>query len=277
MFNYLDKLEFTGTGMNAGIYTFIQEQQGFETPAITVRKGDEVRTVSAGLFKFIRSGAPRYANGDIVQVVFDNKLISAKISQVYASFTNEPNTYSVEFLSDVVADVGVLDDKTFREDYIFPIAVKKTDSSATTLKHINRVAELLNNIAIMLIKRASLHDASKLVSPEKDILDIMVYINQNEGPAPYGSVEYQRRSQFLKPFLDSHYSKNDHHPEYHPNYLNSMNLMQITEMAMDWWAAAERGGETVINLTHSAERFCMSDQVKQIIANTYDALGVKYK
>lgn len=273
-FKHLDKLEYTGVELSPGIYTFIETSKGVvPDDVVRVQRGDNLYDVLTSLFKFVRHGAPIYKRDTKVKFVHRDQVLEGWIRAVIPSYTNEPNEYEVE----VTQGELFYPPLTKREDYIFPLGVPSTDSSATTLKHINRVSALLNDVAIMLIKRAQHHDNSKLVSPEKDILDIMEYINQNEGNAPYGSEEYARRSRFLKPFLDHHYAFNDHHPEHFPNYLYSMNLMQITEMAMDWIAAAERGGETVVNLTHSCERFCISDQVKAIIANTYAGMGVKWK
>ena len=44
------------------------------------------------------------------------------------------------------------------------------DSTADTLLHIQKVANYLNIAAAELLKRAIVHDASKLKSPEKELL-----------------------------------------------------------------------------------------------------------
>ena len=45
------------------------------------------------------------------------------------------------------------------------------DSKADTLLHIKRVAQLLTEAAAELIRRANVHDNSKLESPEKEFFD----------------------------------------------------------------------------------------------------------
>jgi hypothetical protein len=45
------------------------------------------------------------------------------------------------------------------------------DSTADTLLHIKRVAELLTQASCELINRANVHDNSKLSSPEKELFD----------------------------------------------------------------------------------------------------------
>lgn len=145
-----------------------------------------------------------------------------------------------------------------------------------TYKHISRVRELLGEAAIELIRRGDAHDLSKFdpeeLGPLQDLQDLV----DEEGQAPYGSEEYERRRELLKPMLDHHYANNSHHPEFYPNGINGMDLFDVVEMSQDWIAAAERGGETVINLTASKERFKVSDQLMDILKNTYDRLGFKY-
>ncbi len=83
-----------------------------------------------------------------------------------------------------------------------------------TYKHIKRVNELLGEAAIELIKRGNRHDNSKFTPEELEPLQAMQDLVDREGQAPYGSAEYERRRQILKPMLDHHYSKNSHHPEF---------------------------------------------------------------
>ena len=45
------------------------------------------------------------------------------------------------------------------------------DSKVDTLLHIKRVAELMAQASSELIKRANVHDNSKLESPEKELFD----------------------------------------------------------------------------------------------------------
>ena len=45
------------------------------------------------------------------------------------------------------------------------------DSKADTLLHIKRVAELMTNASSELIRRANVHDNSKLESTEKELFD----------------------------------------------------------------------------------------------------------
>lgn len=85
------------------------------------------------------------------------------------------------------------------------------DSKADTLLHIKRVAELMTNASSELIRRANVHDNSKLESPEKELFD--EYTPKLAG-STYGSDEYKEFLKQLKVGLDHHYQNNSHHPEH---------------------------------------------------------------
>lgn len=85
------------------------------------------------------------------------------------------------------------------------------DSTADTLLHIKRVNELLGKAACILIMRGSVHDNSKLDSPEKELFD---EYTPKLKDAEYGSDEYKEFLVGLKPALDHHYANNSHHPEH---------------------------------------------------------------
>ncbi len=48
---------------------------------------------------------------------------------------------------------------------------EKYDSTEDTNKHISEVRLLLSGVSIDLLRRAELHDRSKLLSPEKEVFD----------------------------------------------------------------------------------------------------------
>lgn len=83
-----------------------------------------------------------------------------------------------------------------------------------TYKHVKRVNELLGEFAIELIRRGNRHDDTKFLPAELGPLEEMQKLVDKEGQAPYGSEEYKRRLEILKPMLDHHYANNSHHPEW---------------------------------------------------------------
>lgn len=87
------------------------------------------------------------------------------------------------------------------------------DSAPDTKAHIARVDELLTMFAKEMLRRGSVHDASKLSDAEKPLFD---EFTPKLKDCEYGSDEYKEFLAGLKPALDNHYAKNSHHPEHYP-------------------------------------------------------------
>jgi hypothetical protein len=150
-----------------------------------------------------------------------------------------------------------------------------------TRKHILLVGKYLQAFSIELIKRASLHDASKLEDPEKETFE--KYTPLLSG-VEYGSDEYKTFLKEMKPALDHHYAHNKHHPEYNDinghsistlnDPIRSMDLFDIVEMLCDWLAATERmkGGDIGKSIEINEKRFGINDQLSQLFRNTVSRL-----
>ena len=147
----------------------------------------------------------------------------------------------------------------------------KYDSTVDTLLHIKRVNELMLTVSAELLRRAAIHDNSKLVSPEKEIFDEMT---PKLAGSTYGSDEYKQFLSDLKPALDNHYAKNSHHPEHYTNGIDGMNLFDLIELFIDWKAASERhkDGNILKSIEINKTRFNMSDQLVSIFKNTVDKM-----
>jgi hypothetical protein len=141
------------------------------------------------------------------------------------------------------------------------------DSTADTLKHIQRVNELLIRFAKDLLYRAICHDNSKLREPEKSLFD---ELTPKLAGCTYGSPEYKQFLAELKPALENHYKQNSHHPEHYPNGVNGMDLLDVVEMFFDWKAAGERhkDGNIFKSIEHNTGRFNLSPQLASIFTNT---------
>lgn len=146
------------------------------------------------------------------------------------------------------------------------------DSTAETLVHIKKVSKYLGESAAELIKRGSVHDDSKLVSPEKEAFDRMTPILAK---LTYGTPEYQESLNQLEGALNHHYENNSHHPQHYPNGINGMDLFDLIEMFCDWKAASERtnDGNIYKSIYHNRNRFKMTDQLAEIFINTAKKLG----
>jgi len=150
----------------------------------------------------------------------------------------------------------------------------KYDSTQDTLFHIKRVSQLLTEASAELIKRANVHDQSKLESPEKEGFD--EFTPKLMG-STYGSDEYKGFLVQLDSILDHHYKHNSHHPEHYENGIRDMNLFDILEMFFDWKAAGERhaDGNIYKSIDINRERFELSPQLEAIFENT--AKYLKYE
>jgi hypothetical protein len=150
------------------------------------------------------------------------------------------------------------------------------DSTKDILTHIKRVSELLNSVVIELLDRANNHDKSKLKDPEKKYFDKFSHKLKD---VEYGSDEYKKFLEELKPALDHHYKKNSHHPEHYENGIEDMNLFDIIEMLMDWKASSERfskKSDIDKSIDINKERFNISDQLTKILKNTINYLEERY-
>jgi hypothetical protein len=138
---------------------------------------------------------------------------------------------------------------------------------AETHKHVRKVQGFLNIFINDLINRGENHDNSKFEEPE---LTIFAENTERLNQVQYGSDEYKQCLEATKPAREHHYSRNDHHPEFHKNGIDDMDLMCIVEMLADWRAASERNknGNIRKSIEINAEKYNMSPQLRRILENT---------
>ena len=136
-----------------------------------------------------------------------------------------------------------------------------------TQQHIERVRYYIRNITDRLTTRGVNQDKSKLDSPE---VDLFAEYTEKLSSLDYGSEEYAKNLEALKPALDHHYATNRHHPEHFANGVSDMSLIDLIEMICDWKASSERqlNGNLLKSIEVNAKRFNISDQLKQILINT---------
>ncbi len=136
-----------------------------------------------------------------------------------------------------------------------------------TIKHIHAVRSYLYAIIEELDERARNHDQSKLESPESEIFG---EYGAELIKTKYGTPEYEALLAKVKPATDNHYAKNRHHPQHHKNGIDDMDLVDITEMLMDWLAATSRNkdGNIRTSIDANEKRFNISPQLTAILRNT---------
>jgi hypothetical protein len=136
-----------------------------------------------------------------------------------------------------------------------------------TYKHVKKVRSYLDVFVKDLLHRGENHDNTKFEEPE---LGIFAEHTAKLGSIEYGSAEYHKNLELIKPAIDHHYSKNRHHPEHWPNGVDDMNLLDLMEMIADWKAATDRNKDGNIrkSIEKNANRYHMSPQLKRIFENT---------
>lgn len=146
------------------------------------------------------------------------------------------------------------------------------DSTLDTLRHSRRVDELLLEVLRALTLRVTHHDASKMEEPEKPVFD---RVTQRLRASTYGSDEYQGFLADMGEGLAHHYAHNRHHPEFFPDGVAGMNLVDLVEMLADWRAAGERhhDGSMTRSLELGIKRFGIEPQLAAVLANTARGFG----
>lgn len=139
-----------------------------------------------------------------------------------------------------------------------------------TQLHRNTVRTLIGWVIAELQERGREHDRSKLHAPEVEYFAIYTPMLKE---LKYGSDEYKRCLEELQPALEHHYATNRHHPEFFPNGIDGMTLVDLIEMLCDWKAATLRTADGSIeeSLEYNRERFGISDQLFSILKSTVAA------
>ena len=134
------------------------------------------------------------------------------------------------------------------------LKIQNYNSLEDTLKHIKEVKSIIDLFIFELERRKINHDISKLSKIEKSFFDEFTPKLWN---LTYGSLEYKKTLEKLKPALDHHYKNNRHHPEHFKNGINDMNLIDVIEMFSDWLAATKRhaNGDIIKSIEINKDRF----------------------
>lgn len=146
------------------------------------------------------------------------------------------------------------------------------DSTADTLQHSRRVAELVAPLAAALVQRGIQHDRSKTEPPEVGVFNEYTPKLKH---STYGSDEYKSFLVGMGEGLAHHYACNRHHPEHFVRGVENMTLVDLLEMLADWKAATERhaDGDLARSLQIQKDRFGIGDQLLQVLANTAGFYG----
>lgn len=149
--------------------------------------------------------------------------------------------------------------------------MEKYDSTLDTTQHILDVRMFISNFCQEMARRATVHDQSKLESPEKEIFDKYTPILRE---LEYGSPEYFKNLENIKVATDHHYANNTHHPQHYSNGINGFDLFDLVEMFCDWQAAVSRTkeGDMMKSVEINSNRFEMGEVLTNIFNNTINRL-----
>lgn len=138
-----------------------------------------------------------------------------------------------------------------------------------TMRHIERVRNLINLVVLDLLKRGELHDQSKLEPPE---VSEFTRLTPVLAKLTYETPEYEASRADLGKALEHHYAKNRHHPEHWKRGIRDMNLLDLIEMFCDWKAASERhdNGNIRTSIEKNGARFQMPPELIEIFENTVE-------
>jgi hypothetical protein len=146
------------------------------------------------------------------------------------------------------------------------------DSRADTLKHSQRVGELMMQVITEALARSTRHDRSKTEPPELAVFD---EVTPKLAGLEYGSEAYRTTLREMGDGLAHHYAANRHHPEHFADGVGGMTLVDLIEMLADWKAATERNqnGHLAASLPINRDRFGIEPQLDAILWNTAEHFG----
>jgi len=105
-----------------------------------------------------------------------------------------------------------------------------------------------------LLWRAIIHDMSKYSKYEAPYFARDIFKLKN---VKYGTPEYQKILDGIKPALVHHYKHNAHHPQYWKNGMRDMSPLDQIELLCDWKSASRRhkNGNIRYSIETNAKRF----------------------
>lgn len=122
--------------------------------------------------------------------------------------------------------------------------------------------EQKNELALDLLKRACIHDNSKL--EEEELLALSRIINDKDCLTN----SKEQLSEFKKNAIALHWKNNRHHPEFFSD-INNMTELDILEMICDWYARSMQYNTNFLEFVYDRQknRFHFPEQMFKVIEN----------
>lgn len=153
----------------------------------------------------------------------------------------------------------------FTAGYIWHI-IQTTIHKLKVLKNIVDVIEAIEPAEKWKLYRRGLsHDLSKYRWSEAKSFAKVIFDLKN---LTYGSDEYAKNLDIIRPSINLHYKRNSHHPEHHDGF-KFMQEIDKLEMIADWQAAVSRhkDGNILKSIEINQKRFGYSDKDKEWITD----------
>lgn len=144
-----------------------------------------------------------------------------------------------------------------------------------TTIHKFQVARFIIKTCWVLLKRALKHDVSKYSKHEAPYFSLAPELKSFN----YGSQEYKDMLQNTPEFdaaIQHHYANNSHHPQFYPNGIKDMEILDVVEMLCDWKASTlkNKDGNIQKGVGLNQDRFKYDDVFQKKIINFYKELKV---
>lgn len=146
-----------------------------------------------------------------------------------------------------------------------------TKCRLSTMEHREEVRKKLDWFVMQLLKRATVHDLSKLEEPE---LSSFAAVQERMKDIKFGTPEYKAALEDIRPAIEHHRTHNAHHPEFHEKGVGSMTLVDLVEMFSDWYASSYRNkdGSIIESIPICCERYEIPPMLEAIFQNTVTAM-----
>lgn len=151
------------------------------------------------------------------------------------------------------------------------LTLEEQACNAATSEHIRNVQRFIHQIVTELLRRADLHDQTKLKHPE---VECFTEFTPKLATSTFGSNEYNDFRKAMGPALAHHYAHNRHHPEHWKRGVDDMNVVDIVEMFCDWKAASMRHNDGNIrkSIARNTDYYNIAPQLSSILENSVDLL-----
>lgn len=138
-------------------------------------------------------------------------------------------------------------------------------------EHQQKVAAVIRQVIQELIARALTHDASKFTTQE--LKDNLVTLPDKwgllaEGHGYHSPEQEQHRARFTAE-IARHRKAHRHHPEYHADGVNDMDLIDLIEMICDWYVSAPDIDQSI---RKNSEDYEIDPHISRILENTASKL-----